>query len=140
MKVKSLSHVRLLATPWTAAHQAPLSKGFSRQECSSGVPCTKALIGSASRGRCRAACVSEAWAQGGSSQCPPASSSAGFTDAPLQKPWRREASETFGNEGSAYKAVLWGQDTGGKALDWESGIHVCRETLDTPASGSSPVK
>ena len=34
----SLSHVRLLATPWTAAHQAPPSMGFSRQECWSGVP------------------------------------------------------------------------------------------------------
>ena len=32
MKVKSLSRVRLLATPWTAAYQAPLSVGFSRQE------------------------------------------------------------------------------------------------------------
>ena len=32
MKVKSLSHARLLATPWTAAKQAPLSMGFSRQE------------------------------------------------------------------------------------------------------------
>ena len=32
VKVKSLSRVRLLATPWTAAHQAPLSMGFSRQE------------------------------------------------------------------------------------------------------------
>ena len=31
--MKSLSRVRLLATPWTAAHQAPPSKGFSRQEC-----------------------------------------------------------------------------------------------------------
>ena len=31
MKVKSLSRVRLLATPWTAAHQAPPSMGFSRQ-------------------------------------------------------------------------------------------------------------
>ena len=31
VKVKSLSHVRLLATPWTAAHQAPPSMGFSRQ-------------------------------------------------------------------------------------------------------------
>ena len=31
-KVKSLSHVRLLATPWTAAYQAPLSMGFARQE------------------------------------------------------------------------------------------------------------
>ena len=38
VKVKSLSHVRLLATPWTAAHQAPLSMGFSRQEYWSGVP------------------------------------------------------------------------------------------------------
>ena len=37
MKVKSLSLVRLLATPWTAAHQAPPSRGFSRQECWSGV-------------------------------------------------------------------------------------------------------
>ena len=32
VKVKSLSRVRLLATPWTAAHQAPPSVGFSRQE------------------------------------------------------------------------------------------------------------
>ena len=32
VKVKSLSCVRLLATPWTAAHQAPLSMGFSRQQ------------------------------------------------------------------------------------------------------------
>ena len=32
MIVKSLSHVRLLATPWTAAYQAPPSMGFSRQE------------------------------------------------------------------------------------------------------------
>ena len=38
MKVKSLSRVRLLATPWTAAHQAPPSMGFSRQEHWSGVP------------------------------------------------------------------------------------------------------
>ena len=37
-KVKLLSHVRLLATPWTAAHQAPPSMGFSRQEYWSGVP------------------------------------------------------------------------------------------------------
>ena len=29
VKVKSLSHIRLLATPWTAAYQAPLSMGFS---------------------------------------------------------------------------------------------------------------
>ena len=38
VKVKSLSHVRLLATPWTAAYQAALSMGFSRQEYWSGVP------------------------------------------------------------------------------------------------------
>ena len=38
VKVKSLSLVRLLATPWIAAHQAPPSQGFSRQEYWSGVP------------------------------------------------------------------------------------------------------
>ena len=38
VKVKSLSRVRLPATPWTAAHQAPPSMGFSRQEYWSGVP------------------------------------------------------------------------------------------------------
>ena len=38
MKVKSFSCVRLLATPWTAAYQAPRSMGFSRQEYCSGVP------------------------------------------------------------------------------------------------------
>ena len=38
VKVKSLSRVRLLATPWTAAYQAPPSVGFSRQEYWSGVP------------------------------------------------------------------------------------------------------
>ena len=37
MKVKSLSRMQLLATPWTAAHQAPPSIGFSRQEYWSGV-------------------------------------------------------------------------------------------------------
>ena len=38
MKAKLLSHVRLLANPWTAAHQAPPSMGFSRQEYWSGLP------------------------------------------------------------------------------------------------------
>ena len=38
VKVKLLSRVRLIATPWTAAYQAPLSMGFSRQEYWSGVP------------------------------------------------------------------------------------------------------
>ena len=38
VKVKSLSPVRPSATPWTAAFQAPLSMGFSRQEYWSGVP------------------------------------------------------------------------------------------------------
>ena len=38
VKVKSLSRVRLFSTPWTAAYQAPLSMGFSRQEYWSGVP------------------------------------------------------------------------------------------------------
>ena len=38
VKVKSLSCIRLLATPWTAAYQALPSMGFSRQEYWSGVP------------------------------------------------------------------------------------------------------
>ena len=38
VKVKSLSRVRLVATPWTAAYQAPPSMGFSRQEYWSGLP------------------------------------------------------------------------------------------------------
>ena len=44
VKVKSLSRVRLLATPWTAAYQAPLSIGFSRQEYWSGVPLPSPII------------------------------------------------------------------------------------------------
>ena len=38
VKVKSFSCVRLFATPWTVAHQAPPSMGFSRQEYWSGLP------------------------------------------------------------------------------------------------------
>ena len=38
VKVKSLSRVQLLATPWTAPYQAPPSMGFSRQKYWSGVP------------------------------------------------------------------------------------------------------
>ena len=38
VKVKSLSRIQLLATPWTAAYQAPPSIGFSRQEYWSAVP------------------------------------------------------------------------------------------------------
>ena len=36
---ESLSCVQLFATPWTVAHQAPLSMEFSRQEYWSGLPC-----------------------------------------------------------------------------------------------------
>ena len=38
VNVKSFSRIRLLATPWTAAYQAPPSMGFSRREYRSGVP------------------------------------------------------------------------------------------------------
>ena len=37
--LSSFSHVRLFATLWTVAHQAPLSMGFSRQGYWSGLPC-----------------------------------------------------------------------------------------------------
>ena len=39
MKVKLLIRIWLCATPWTVAHQTPLSMGFPRQEYSSGLPC-----------------------------------------------------------------------------------------------------
>ena len=38
VKVKMLSRIRLIETPWTAAYQAPLSMGFSRQAYWSGMP------------------------------------------------------------------------------------------------------
>ena len=38
VKVKSLSRVRLFATPWAVVYQAPPSMGLSRQECWSGLP------------------------------------------------------------------------------------------------------
>ena len=44
VKVKSLSCIWLLATPWTAAYQAPPSMGFSRQEYWSGVPLPSHLV------------------------------------------------------------------------------------------------
>ena len=43
VKVKSLSRVRLLATPWTTADRAPPSMGFSRQEYWSRVPLTSLI-------------------------------------------------------------------------------------------------
>ena len=44
VKVKLLSHVRLLATPWTAAYQTPPSMGFSRLEYWSGVPSPSPML------------------------------------------------------------------------------------------------
>jgi len=44
VKGKSLSHVRILVTPWTAAYQAQPSMGFSRQEYWSGVPLPSLLL------------------------------------------------------------------------------------------------
>jgi len=44
VKGKSLSCVWLLATPWTAAYQAPPSMGFSRQEYWSGVPLPSPVV------------------------------------------------------------------------------------------------
>ena len=44
VKVKLLSCVRLFATPWTVAHQAPQSMEFSRQEYWSGLPFPSPII------------------------------------------------------------------------------------------------
>ena len=43
VKGKSLSHVWLVATPWTAAYQAPPSMGFSRYDYWSGLPFIKRM-------------------------------------------------------------------------------------------------
>ena len=57
VKVKSLSHVRPSATPWIAAHQAPLSMGFSRQEYWSGVPLPSPGESSRPRDRTQVSCT-----------------------------------------------------------------------------------
>ena len=44
VKVKSLSRVQLLATPWTVAYEAPLSMGFPRQEYWSGLPLPSPIL------------------------------------------------------------------------------------------------
>ena len=58
-KLKSLSHVWLLATPWTAAYQAPPSMGFSRQEYWSGVPLHSPAddISMKKKKNCKASCL-----------------------------------------------------------------------------------
>ena len=53
MKVKSLSHVRLFATPWTVAHQTPPPMGFSRQESWSGVPLNQGKLEVVKQGMAR---------------------------------------------------------------------------------------
>ena len=57
VKGKSLSRVRLLATPWTAAYQAPPSMGFSRQEYWSGVPLPSPYISFTYTYMCRCCCL-----------------------------------------------------------------------------------
>ena len=62
VKVKLLSRVRLLATPWTAAYPAPSSIGFSRQEYWSGVPLPSPLKWIRAQKKLR---VSSRWWPGG---------------------------------------------------------------------------
>ena len=57
VKVKSLSRVRLFATPWTVAHQAPPSMGFSRQEYWSGLPFPSPEESSRPRDRTQVSCI-----------------------------------------------------------------------------------
>ena len=38
VRAQSLDHVQLLVTPWTVAYQSPLTVGFFRQDCWSGLP------------------------------------------------------------------------------------------------------
>ena len=57
VKVKSLSRVRLFATRWTVAYQAPPSMGFSRQDYWSGLPFSFSRGSSRPRDRTRVSCV-----------------------------------------------------------------------------------
>ena len=57
VKVKSLSHVRLFATPWTVAHQVSPSVGFSRQEYWSGLPFPSPGESSPPRDRTQLSCI-----------------------------------------------------------------------------------
>ena len=50
------SHIRLFVTPWTVTHQAPLSMGFSSQECWSGLPCPPSRESFPPRDQTRASC------------------------------------------------------------------------------------
>ena len=70
MKVKLLSHVRLLATPWTPAYQAPLSVGFSRREYWSGLPLPSPLSVAAVIKQCLKASDEPAGRDGASASLP----------------------------------------------------------------------
>ena len=76
MKVKLLSHVRLLVTPWTTAYQAPPSMGFSRQEHWSGVPLPSLMLYAAAAAKSLQSCPTLCDPIDGS---PPGSPSLGFS-------------------------------------------------------------
>ena len=52
VKVKSLSRIWLVVTPWTAGYQAPPSMGFSRQDYWSGVPLPSPILLSSGQELC----------------------------------------------------------------------------------------
>ena len=56
-EVKSFSRVWLFATPWTVAYQAPLSLGFSMQECWSGLPFPSPRESSQPRDQTQVSCI-----------------------------------------------------------------------------------
>ena len=84
-KVKVLSRVWLLATPGTAAYQAPPSMGFARQECWSGLPLPppKALQ--------RSAAIREMWVQSLSWENPPEKDATSHSsNLAWEIPWTKE--------------------------------------------------
>ena len=116
MKVNSLSRVWLFATPWTAAHQAPLPMGFSRQEYWSGVPlpsaCTLLLLLLLSRfGRVRLCATPQTAAP--RLPCTLGDSTALLRCAHLQmlqnhhKCWCRELEKNFKEEANSEIQNLW---------------------------------
>ena len=126
MKVKSLSRVRLLATPWTAAYQASPSMGFSRQEYWSGVP-------------------SSAKPHSGCSLCPGSSDKVGWClSQTLCDGWNPWA--TFDDWQARHPQPLVGSPDGAGAPvvgnvsilmpSWRPGC--CSQVLPTPQLSSTP--
>ena len=118
---KSLSRVRLCATSWTVAHQAPLSMELSRQEYWSGLPCPP-LVDLADPGMELASLTSPALA-GGLSLAPPGKPSCHSSTKGNPEFTDTEAAERGLGRSAGRQTTQWSQSqTAGRLLDSKSGL------------------